>query len=332
MRIGDRVSRDTGLMPSDVFVTRPLPAPGPAPLRDAGLTVTAYEPDESPPRDELLASVAGCRAVLSLLTERIDAELLDAAGPSLRVVANLAVGYDNIDVTAAAERGVVVTNTPGVLTEATADLAWALILAAARRVGEAERMVRAGRWTGWSPTQLVGSAVHGRTLGIVGMGGIGTAVARRGRGFGMELLYANRNRHPDREAEVGASFVPFDELLERSDIISLNAPATPETHHLVDAAALARMKPTAILVNTARGSLVDEVALADALRTGVIAAAGLDVFEAEPVVTPALLELENVVLLPHLGSATAETRAAMVELACANIIAVLSGRPPLTPI
>jgi glyoxylate reductase len=319
-------------MAPDVFVTRPLPSPGPQPLLDAGLTVVGYERDESPPRDHLLEAVGGCRAVLPLLTERIDAELLDAAGPQLRVVANLAVGYDNIDLAAAAERGVVITNTPGVLTEATADLAWALLLAAARRVGEAERMVRRGDWSGWSPTQLVGAAVHGGTLGIVGMGAIGTAVARRGRGFGMQILYTNRKRRPDAEAEVGATFVPLDELLARSDVVSLNAPATADTFHLVDAVALERMKPTAILVNTARGSLVDEVALADALRAGTVGAAGLDVFEAEPTITPALLELDNVVLLPHLGSATTETRAAMVELACANIVAVLAGQPALTPV
>jgi glyoxylate reductase len=319
-------------MATDVLVTRPLPAPGVAPLRDAGLTVTAFERDASPPRDELLAGVAGCRGVLALLTERIDAELLDAAGPELRVVANLAVGYDNVDVAAAAARSVVVTNTPGVLTEATADLAWALVLSAARRVGEAERLVRDHGWTGWSPTQLVGHAVHGRTLGVVGMGAIGTAVARRARGFGMDVLYTNRTRRPEAEAEVGATFVPLPELFERSDIVSLNAPATAETHHLVDAAALARMKPTAILVNTARGSLVDEAALAAALADGTIAAAGLDVYEAEPTIHPALLALDNVVLLPHLGSATAETRAAMVELACANIVAVLSGAEPPTPV
>ena len=247
-------------------------------------------------------------------------------------MANLAVGYDNVDVAAASSRGVVVTNTPGVLTEATADLAWALLLAAARRVGEAERLVRVHGWTGWSPTQLVGSAVHGRTLGIVGMGAIGTAVARRGRGFGMDVLYTNRRRRPEAESEVGATFVSLDELLARSDVVSLNAPATAETHHLIDAGALARMKPTAILVNTARGTLVDEAALAEALRTGVIGAAGLDVFEAEPTIHPALLDLDNVVLLPHLGSATTETRAAMVELACANIVAVLDGRPALTPV
>jgi glyoxylate reductase len=319
-------------MATDVYVTRPLPAPGTMPLVEAGLQVAANERDQSPPRDELLRAVAGCRAVLSLLTERIDAELFDAAGSSLQVVANFAVGYDNIDLSAAAERNVVVTNTPGVLTEATADLAWALLLGAARRVGEAERLVRDHGWTGWSPTQLIGVPVHGRTLGIVGMGAIGTAVARRGSGFGMEVLYTNRSRRREAEAEVGATFVPLDELLERSDFVSLHAPATPQTRHLIDAAALSRMKPNAVLVNTARGPLIDEVALADALRSHVIAGAGLDVYEREPTIEPALLDLANVVLLPHLGSATSEARSAMAELACANIVAVLSGEPPLTPI
>ncbi|MFN8038283.1 MAG: D-glycerate dehydrogenase [Acidimicrobiales bacterium] len=314
-----------------VYVTRPLPEPATAPLAAAGLAVRQHEPDRPPTADELRAGVADAAALVCLLTDRVDGDLLDAA-PGLRVVANVAVGFDNIDVAACTERGVVATNTPGVLTEATADLAWALLLAAARRVGEGERLVRSGGWEGWSPTQLVGQPVHGRTIGIVGMGAIGTAVARRARGFGMEVLYASRSPRPEAEAGTGARRVPLDELLATADVVSLHTPLTPETRHLIDAAALARMKPTAILVNTARGPVVDEVALVEALRTGRIAAAGLDVFEREPALADGLAELDNAVVLPHLGSATTEARAAMVGLACANVVAVLAGGEPPTPL
>ena len=224
-----------------------------------------------------------------------------------------------------------VTTTPDVLTEATADLAWALLLATARRVAEADGLVRGGGWRGFSPTMLLGAPVAGATLGIVGLGAIGRAVARRAQGFEMTVLYRNRHRDEAAERELGVIPVPLDELLARSDFVSLHAPLNPESEHLIDRAALARMKPTAILVNTARGGLVDEVALVDALRDGVIAGAGLDVFEREPELAPGLATMANTVLLPHLGSATTETRAAMVELACANIIEVLAGRPPLTP-
>jgi glyoxylate reductase len=313
-----------------VFVTTSLPPPGVAPLVEAGLDVVHRDLDGPPTRSELLAGVADADALLCLLTERIDAELLDAA-PRLRVVANYAVGYDNIDLAAAAERGVVVTTTPGVLTEATADLAFTLILATARRVVEGDALVRSGRWTRFSPTLLLGAPVAGRTLGIVGLGAIGTAVARRARGFGMTVLYVNRHPNPAAEAEVGAERVSLDELFRRSDIVSLHAPLNDDSRHVVDAAALARMKPTAILVNTARGPLVDEAALVAALRDGTIAAAGLDVYEREPALSPGLAELANVVLLPHIGSATTEARGDMVRLCCDNIVAVLDGRPALTP-
>jgi len=316
--------------PATVFVTRSLPAPGVQPLVAAGLRVVHRDVDSPPPRTELLAGVAEAGALLCLLSERIDAELLDAA-PHLRIVANLAVGFDNIDVTDAAERGVVVTTTPDVLTEATADLAWALLLATARRVAEADALVRRGGWRGFSPTMLLGMPVTGRTLGIVGLGAIGGAVARRARGFDMTVLYCNRQRDRVAERELGVIPATFHELLATSDVVSLHAPLNDGTRHLIDAAALARMKPTAILVNTARGALVDEGALVMALRTGVIAGAGLDVFEREPELAGGLAELGNTVLLPHLGSATTETRAAMVVLACANIIEVLAGRPALTP-
>lgn len=314
-----------------VYVTRPLPSPGTAPLEAAGFVVRQHEPDRPPTPDELRIGTADADALVCLLTDRVDGALLDAA-PGLRVVANVAVGFDNIDVPACTARGVLATNTPGVLTEATADLAWALLLAAARRVGEGERLVRAGAWEGWSPTQLVGQPVHGRTIGIVGMGAIGTAVARRARGFGMPVLYTSRSARPEAEAETGARRVPLDELLATADVVSLHAPLTPDTRHLIDAAALARMKPTAILVNTARGPVVDEAALVDALRAGRIAAAGLDVFEREPALADGLAELDNAVVLPHLGSATTEARATMVGLACANVVAALTGGEPPTPL
>ena len=314
-----------------VYVTRPLPDPGVAPLVDAGFVVRQHEPDRPANGDELRAGVADADALVCLLTDRVDGDLLDAA-PGLRVVANVAVGFDNIDVAACTERGVIATNTPGVLTEATADLAWALLLAAARRVGEGERLVRSGGWEGWGPNQLVGQPVHGRTIGIVGMGAIGTAVARRARGFGMEVLYTARSVRPEAETETGARRVPLDELLATADVVSLHILLTPDTHHLIDAAALDRMKPTAILVNTARGPVVDEAALVEALRAGRIAAAGLDVFEREPALAEGLAELDNAVVLPHLGSATTEARAAMVGLACANVVAVLTGGEPPTPL
>jgi glyoxylate reductase len=319
-----------------VFVSRALPEPGIAPLLAAALDVTYRDDDSAPDRAELLDAVADADALLCMLTERVDAELLDAA-PHLRIVANLAVGFDNVDVAAARRRGVVVTTTPDVLTDATADLAWTLILAAARRVAEADRFARSGEWAAWSGLSLLGAPVAGRTLGVVGLGAIGTAVARRARGFDMTVLYTNRHRNLDAEAALAAEggpvpeLVPLDELLARADVVSLHAPLNDDSRHLIDAGALARMKPTAILVNTARGPLVDEPALVAALRDGTIAAAGLDVFEHEPTLAPGLAELPNTVLLPHIGSATSAARAAMVQLCCDNIIAVLSGRPPLTP-
>lgn len=314
-----------------VYVSRPLPQPGTAPLAAAGFEVEQHQQDRPPTRDELIAGLQGKQALLCLLTERIDAEVLDAAS-ELRVVANLAVGYDNVDVVAATARGVVVTNTPDVLTDATAELTWALILSAARRVIEGDTLVRAGQWTGWSPTQLLGTSLTGKTLGIFGMGKIGTAVARRARGFSMSVVYTNRSRNEAVEAEVGARPVTFDELLAVSDVLTLHAPSTPQTRHVIDETALARLRPGAILVNTARGPLVDEAALVRALQARRLAAAGLDVFEREPALEAGLTELDNVVLLPHLGSATAEARGAMVELCCRNIIAVLAGEPPLTPV
>jgi glyoxylate reductase len=295
--------------------------------------VEAWEGPESIGREELLRRVAGADAVVSLLTERIDAELLDAAGPQLKVVANVAVGYDNIDVPACTERGVIATNTPGVLTEATADIALGLILSATRRLGEGERLIRSGKDWKWGMFFLLGSSLQGKTLGIVGMGGIGQATARRAKAFGMEIVYQSRREiDPGVAAELGARRVELDELLANSDIVSLHCPYGPGTHHLIGSGQLAAMKESAYLINTARGPIVDEAALAAALREGQIAGAGLDVFENEPSVHPGLLELENVVLVPHLGSATVETRTAMAMLAADNALAVLSDERPPAPI
>lgn len=314
---------------SRVVVTGRIPETALEKLR-AEHEVDAWSGPESIGREELLRRVAGADAVVSLLTERIDAELLDAAGPQLKVVANVAVGYDNIDVPACTERGIVATNTPGVLTEATADIALGLILAATRRLGEGERLIRSGQAWKWGMFFLLGSSLQGKTLGVVGMGGIGQATARRAKAFGMEIVYQSRSEiDPGIAAELGARRVELDELLAISDIVSLHCPYGPATHHLIGAEQLAAMKSSAYLVNTARGPIVDEAALAAALRDGQIAGAGLDVFENEPTVHPGLLELENVVLVPHLGSATVETRTAMAMLAADNALAVLSDeRPP----
>ena len=267
-------------------------------------------------------------AIVSVVNDRIDAALLERT-PRVRIVANVAVGYDNIDVQACASRGVVVTNTPGVLTEATADLAFGLLLACARRIAEGDRSVRRGAFDGWKMSLLVGVPVHGSTLGLVGLGRIGQAMARRARGFGMRVAYASRSRAaPEVERALGAAQVPLDDLFELADFVSLHCPLTPETRRLVSAERLARMKPGAVLVNTARGACVDEAALADALKGGPLGAAGLDVFEDEPRVNPRLLGLENVVVTPHIGSADRPAREAMAAMAIDSVLAVLSGRPP----
>jgi glyoxylate reductase len=283
--------------------------------------------------DELAQACRGSSAVVATGLDGIDDRVLDAAGPTLRVVANVAAGYENIDVAAANRRSVVVTNTPEVLTEATADMAFALILATARRVVEADRFVRSG--TPWrrAPTWMLGQQVAGSTLGIIGLGRIGQAVARRATGFGMRVLYANpRPVAGELQAALGAAPRRLPALLEESDFVSLHCPLSAETHHLIGPDELRQMKPTAILVNTARGAVVDESALAKALHERTIAGAGLDVFEDEPLVRPALVDCDRAVLVPHLGSATVSTRASMAKLAMDNVVAVLSGRPPLTPV
>ena len=308
-----------------VVVTGKIPAVALERLR-AEHTVDAWE-DESPiARDELLKRVAGADAIVSLLTEKIDAELLDAAGKQLRSVSNVAVGYNNIDVPACRERNVLVTNTPGVLTDATADIAMALILMSTRRLAEGERVIREQQPWQWGMFYMLGSSIQGSQLGIVGMGQIGAAVARRARAFGMTIAYTKRSPLDAETAkELNATHMELDELLTTSDVVSLHCPYSPETHHLMNASTIGKMKKSAYLINTARGPVVDEEALATALQQGKIAGAGLDVFEKEPTVHQALIGLDNAVLIPHLGSATVETRTAMANLAVTNALAVLSG-------
>lgn len=310
-----------------VFVTRRL-----APDLIEGLA-SRFELDDSQSRDgphgadELCSRLAGCDGVL-LFGDRVDAAMLDAAA-RLKVVANITVGFNNVDVDACSSRGILVTNAPGVLDDTTADMTWALMLAAARRVSESERWLRAGLWKGMTFDDRFGLDVHHATLGILGMGRIGRAVARRAAGFDMRILYHNRTRlEPDLERSVGAEYVTFEELLGQSDFISLHLPYTAGNHHVIGASQIARMKRTAILVNASRGGLIDEPALIDALQSGRIAGAGLDVFEGEPRVNPGFLALDNVVLAPHMGSATRATRMAMARLAIENLDAALSGGVP----
>ena len=311
-----------------VFVARILPDEGLEAI-SAACDMDLWDGDLPPPRDELLRRVAGCAGVLTLLTDRVDDEFLDAAGPQLKVVSNYAVGFDNIDVAACARRGIPVGNTPGVLTDTTADLAWALLMAAARRLPEGDRYVRDGNWKTWGPLLLLGPDVHGSTIGIVGFGRIGQAVARRAAGFGMRILYHDVNRLPDDVTEpLGAAYSPLEALLAESDFVSLHVNLTPETRHLIDARTLGLMKPTAVLVNTSRGPVVDQRALADALRSGTIAAAGLDVTDPEPIpMDDPLVGLDNCLIVPHIASASRATRARMATMAAANLIAGVRGEP-----
>jgi glyoxylate reductase len=316
-------------MPEKVLVTREIPEAGLRLLEDFDVVVLSESPPE---REELLEAVSGAAGILPTLTEKIDAELMDAAGDGLKVVANMAVGYDNVELEAADERDIVVTNTPEVLNETTADTAFMLMLAAARRLGEAERLLRSGGWDAWGPKQLTGPDVWGKTLGVVGFGRIGQALARRAKGFDMDLIYHDQRRNEDAERELGARYFDLEGLLRTSDFVSLHTPLTPQTTHLIGAEQLDDMKPEAVLVNTSRGPVVDEAALADALEGRRIFAAGLDVYEDEPEVHPKLLELENVVLAPHIGSASIETRDKMAALAAENLAAVLRGEEPKTPV
>jgi glyoxylate reductase len=313
-----------------VLVTRPIMEEPTRVLRQR-CDVTIHENEFGIPRAELLGTLAGMHAVITMLTEKVDAEFLEAAGPQLSIVANHAVGFDNIDLAACTAAGVIATNTPGVLTETTADTAWVLLMAAARRMGEGERFLRArSPWT-WGPLMMLGRDVHHKTIGIVGFGRIGQAVARRALGFGMRVIYADAVEPPNEATEpLGAERRELDELLEEADFVSIHVNLTPETRHLFGAEQFKRMKRTAVLVNSSRGPVVDEAALVEALRNGRIFAAGLDVFENEPEVDEGLLELENVVIVPHLGSATVDTRNAMGMLAVESVLAALDGRRPET--
>ena len=303
------------------LVTRRLPSSVMARLESA-CDVDRHEGDGAMTHDALVAAVPGTHALVAMVTDAVDAAVI-GAGTELRVIANVAVGYNNIDLAAARARGIVVTNTPGVLTDATADLTWALILGITRRIGEGERLVRSGQWTGWAFDQLLGSSLQGKQLGIIGYGRIGRAVAARAAAFGMTVEYSSRS---------AAGSIPLDRLLSTSDVVTIHVPLTDGTRHLIDQPALARMKRTAYLINTSRGPVVEEKALAWALRSRLLAGAALDVYEREPQIEPELLTLENVLLAPHLGSATTETRTAMADLAVRNVLAVLAGEPPITPV
>jgi glyoxylate reductase len=308
-----------------VLVTQDLPGDAISRLRE-GFQVDLPAPDEGIGHGRLVERLADKQGLLCLLTDRIDAEVLDNA-PLLKAISVCAVGYNNVDVKDATRRGILVTNTPGVLRETTADLVWALLLAAARRIPEGDRMVRSGKFAGWSPTLLLGHDVHGKTVGIVGMGDIGTAVARRAAGFGMRILYHNRNPSP-LAGEVGAEMVSLDHLLCNADFVSLHVPLNQSTRHLIGKRELDMMKPTAILINASRGEVIDEEALVVALRERRIAAAALDVFENEPKMAEGLAELDNVVLTPHIGSASVETRERMANMAVKNLMDALEGRRP----
>jgi glyoxylate reductase len=316
-----------------VFVARLIPEDGLAPIRDA-CDATLWEDELPPPRAALLDAVGGCDGVLTLLTDRVDDEFLDAAGPQLKVVSNYAVGFDNIDVAACSRRGIPAGNTPGVLTETTADLAFALLMAAARRLPEADRYVRDGRWKTWGPMLLLGPDVHGSTIGIVGFGRIGQALARRARGFGMTVLYHDVARaDPAIELDFDATFLPLEELLPRSDFVSLHVNLTPQTVGLIDAEKLSWMRPSAVLVNTSRGPVVDGRSLADALRAGTIFAAALDVTDPEPIpMDHPLVGLDNCLIVPHIASASRATRSKMAEMAAANLLAGLRGDRLPTPV
>jgi glyoxylate reductase len=321
-----------------VLITRKLPEDAEEILRAAGIEVTVGAEERNLTKGELIAAVKrGYDGVIQMLSDRIDAQVIDAASPPCRIFANYAVGYNNVDLDAAAKKNVFVTNTPGVLTDTTADLAWALIMACARRTVEADKYLRKeastgmpgwNGWQGWESIQFLGVDVNGKTLGIIGAGRIGTEVARRGTGFKMKILYYSHDVNPEMEGEMHATRTDLETLLKESDFVSLHVPLTAETTHMIGARELGMMKPTAVLVNTARGPVVDEKALVDALRMGRIRAAGLDVYENEPRLQTGLVGLENAVILPHIGSATGETRGRMARMAAENVIAVLKGQTP----
>ncbi|RAI30502.1 2-hydroxyacid dehydrogenase [Rhodoplanes serenus] len=313
----------------NVLVTRMVPQENLDRLRER-FDVEVNTEDRPLTREELKSKVKGRDAILSMLTDTIDGEILDAAGPQCRIVANFAVGYNNFDLAAATRRGVVLTNTPGVLDDATATLAFTLLLSVARRIVEADKYVRDGKWTGWAPLFFIGLDVDGKTLGVAGLGRIGKNMARKAAAFGMKIIYNDVRRDAELEAALGARFVDKETLLRESDFLTLHVPLIPETHHYIGEKELAAMKPTAVLINAARGPVVDEKALARALKDKVIWGAGLDVFENEPKVEPGLLGLDNVIVVPHVASGTTETRLNMGRIAVDNIVRVLGGQPPAT--
>jgi glyoxylate reductase len=309
-----------------VYVTRQIPDDGmKLPYEKCEVHVNPH--DRVVTREELLQNVKGKDALLCLLTETIDAEVFDA-NPNLKIVANYAVGFNNINVEEATKRGVPVSNTPGVLTDTTADFAWTLLMAVARRVVEGDKLTRAGRFVGWAPMLLLGQDVHHKTIGIIGFGRIGQAMAKRASGFGMKILYHDVNQMPEVARQFNAEYREIDDLLRESDFVSLHVDLNEQTRHLIDERALELMKPSAYLINSARGPVVDEAALVRALKANRISGAGLDVFEEEPQLAPGLAELDNVVIAPHIASATKETRGAMARIAAENVIAALEGRKP----
>lgn len=310
-----------------VYITRRLPDPAMERIHSYCEAQT-WDEELPPPKEEIIRNVTEADGLLTLLTDQIDAELIDGA-PKLKVISNLAVGFDNIDVETATKRGILVTNTPGVLTETTADFAFALMMAAARRVVEGDRFVRSGKWKTWGPMLLLGQDLHGSTLGIIGLGRIGEAVARRAKGFGMKILYYDAIRQPQKEKELGIGFAEFDRILVESDFITLHANLTPQTYHLIGTHQLKKMKKNCVLVNTSRGPMVDNMALYEALKSRTIAYAALDVTEPEPI--PAghpLLELDNVIVSPHIASASVTTRTKMALMAANNLMAGLAGGVP----
>lgn len=315
-----------------IFITRQIPDAGIKMLRDKGYEV-GVGPEDPPTREELLKRINGVDAILSILTEKIDAEAMDAAGPQLKIVANYAVGFDNIDINEAKKRGIRASNTPGVLTEAVSEHTIALLFAIAERIVEADQFVRDGKFKFWGPKLLLGIDIKEKTLGIIGLGRIGVEVAKRMHdGFDLKIIYFDVKRNEELEKQYNIEYKPLDDLLKESDFVSIHVPLLDNTRHLIDAAKLKLMKPSAVLINTSRGPVIDEAALVEALKNNVIAGAGLDVFEFEPKLTPGLVDLQNVILTPHIASATFETRNKMAEMAALNIIEVLEGRPPINPV
>ena len=316
-----------------IFITRQIPEAGINLLKEKEFDVEVSDFDGVLPREQLLEKIKGVDAVLSLLTDKVNAEFFDAAGPQLKIVANYAVGYDNIDVAEAKKRGIIITNTPDVLTESVAEHAVALILSAARRIVESDKFMRAGKYVGWAPMLLLGNDLAGNTLSLIGLGRIGARVAEiMKQGFGMKVIYFDVKRNEALEKSLGLEYAELDAVLKQADFISVHVPLMENTRHLIGESQLKTMKPSAYLINTSRGPVIDEKALVEALKNKTIKGAGLDVFEEEPKMAPGLAELDNVVLTPHTASATEETRCAMSELAAKNIIEVLEGREAITPV